>query len=417
MTETTEHPSPAILRRLSTMRDMDQEDLLALSHQLYVHEDTLGKVLLQLGSADQSKLFLLSGSCRLVAADGRVKIIKDTDPSALSPLARLRPSQYQVIAETNVRYLRIADTVFEQTVGKLERNSSMMLENYQVEEEEDLGHMTAQNQLTLQIYEDLNADRLLLPSLPHVALQIGEAVNAENSDANRVATLIETDPAIALKIVKAANSARYGGVSQVATVTEAVTRLGMQNTRILVVAFALRELFRTRSRKLQKHMLALWEHSRRIATLARVLADKVGGFNPHEAMLAGLVHDIGGLAVIGYARDFPEVVEDPMALKSSMHELRGQLSPLILSKWQLPDELVTAAKEAENWQRDHQGKPDYADLVIVAQLHEGLAGDIDLAGVPALARLGLSADQFGVGVGLLNTAHDEVAAVKMLLTG
>lgn len=416
MTETAEHPSPAVLRRLSTLRDLPQEDLQALAHRLLVHEDPKGTVLLQMGSADQSKLFLLGGSCRLVAADGRVKIIEHTDASALSPLARLRPSQYQVIAESNVRYLRIEDAVFDQTAGKLERNSSMMLDSYQVEEEEDLGHMTAENRLTLQIYEDLNSDRLLLPSLPHVAVQIGEAVNADNSDAHRVATLIETDPAIALKIVKAANSARYGGVSQVATVSEAVTRLGMHNTRILVVTFALRELFRTRSKKLQKHMLTLWEHSRRIAALARVLADKVGNFNSHEALLAGLVHDIGGLAVIGYARDFPEVVEQPAALKATLDALRGQLSPMILSKWQLPDELVSAAKEAENWLRDHPGKPDYADLVIVAQLHEGMASGIDPTKVTALARLGLSADELGGG-GLLHNAHAEVAAVKMLLTG
>ena len=417
MTETKQHPSPAVLQRLSTLRELPADELQALSEKLYVHEAGKGGVLLSIGAKDDCTLYLLEGSCRLVADDGGVKIIRHTDPSALAPLARLRPSHYQVVAETDVRYLRIDNGLFEQTVGKLEQSSSQTLETYEVEEEEDLGHMAAENRLTLQIYEDLNSAHLLLPSLPDVAVRIGEAVNDDDSDARRIATLIETDPAIALKIVKAANSARYGGISQVATVTEAVARLGMQNTRILVVTFALRELFRTPSKQLAKRMLVMWEHSLRIAALAQVLGDKVGGFNSHEALLAGLVHDIGGLAVIGYARDFPEVAENPAALESSIQALRSQLGGMILSTWQLPAELVSSAKEAENWYRDHAGPPDYTDLVIVAQLHEGIGGDIDPAKVPALAHLGLSPGEIDRGIELLHDAHEEVAATRELLAG
>jgi HD-like signal output (HDOD) protein len=302
-------------------------------------------------------------------------------------------------------------------VGKLEESSSLTLESYQVEEEDDLGPMDAENRLTLQIYEDLNSGHLLLPSLPEVAVRIGEAVNDEDTDARQIAGLIETDPVIALKIVKAANSARYGGVSQVATVTEAVARLGMQNTRILVLTFALRELFRTPSRQLEARMLALWEHSRHVGALAQVLADRVGAFNAHEALLAGLVHDIGCLAVVGYARDFPDVAQNTVALESSIRTLRSQLSGMILSTWQMPVELVTAAKEAENWYRDHSGPADYADLIVVAQLHEGIGGDIDPARVPAFSRLGLSPSEIDRGLEVLNEAQEEVAAARQLLTG
>lgn len=417
MTETTLHPSPAVLERLSTLRESSPDVLKALSEKLYVHEARKGSELLSIGATDDRTLYLLEGSCRLVAEDGGVKITRHTDTSALAPLARLRPSHYQVVAETDVRYLRIDNSLFEQTLGRPEQGSSLTLETYKVEEEEDLGYMGAENRLTVQIYEDLNSSHLLLPSLPDVAVRIGEAVNEDDADARRIATMIETDPAIALKIVKAANSARYGGISRVATVTEAVARLGMQNTRTLVITFALRELFRTPSRQLSKRMLAMWEHSLRIAALAQVLGDKVGDFNLHEALLAGLVHDIGGLAVIGYARDFPEVAENPAALESSIQALRSQLGGMILSTWQLPPELVSAAKEAENWYRDHPGRTDYADLVIVAQLHEGIGGDIDPAKVPALTQLGLSTSEVDRGIELLHDAHEEVAAARELLAG
>ena len=148
-----------------------------------------------------------------------------------------------------------------------------------------------------------------------------------------------------------------------------------------------------------------------------MLAGKVGGLNEHEALLAGLVHDIGVLAVIGYARDFPDVVEHGNALEASIQSLRSQLGGMILSKWQLPAELVAAAKDAENWYRSHDRKPDYADLVIVAQIHEGVAGDLDPAKVPALSRLGLSPQEVDKGLELLHDADEEIAAAKRLLTG
>lgn len=417
MTATAEHPAPGALRHLSTLRELPQDELHTLSNQLYVHEGRQGNVLLDLGATDEATLYLIEGSCRLIAEDGGIKVVSHTEPSAQAPLARLRPSHYRVVAESDVRYLRIDNELIAETTGSFDQSSALSLETYEVEEEDDSGQMDAENRLTLQIYEDLNTGRLLLPSLPHVAVRIGEAVNNEDSDARRVAALIETDPAIAVKIVKAANSARYGGVSQVATVAEAVARLGMQNTQVMVITFALRELFRTRSRPLEKRMLALWEHSRRIAAMTQVLAEKVGGLNVHEALLAGLVHDIGVLAVIGYARDFPDVVAHDDALDASIQALRSQLGGMILSKWQLPGELVTAAKEAENWYRDHDGKPDYADLVIVVQIHEGIAGDLDPGKLPALGRLGLSPQEVDKGLDLLNDAHEEVAAAKRLLAG
>lgn len=419
MTETNEHPSPAELRKLSTLRDLGDDVIHTLSVQTFVHHAPKGAELLQIGSEDDAILYLLEGTCQLHAEDGAVTMIRHTDNSAKAPLARLRPSHYRVVAKTPVRYLRIAGDLIADSLQPDESHSGLTIENYEVEDEEDLGHMDATNQLTLRLYEDLNTEHLLLPSLPEVAVRIGEAVNSEDADAKRVAKLVENDPAIAVKLIKAANSARFGGFNQVATVNDAVTRLGMQNVRTLVVTFALRELFRTDSKVLKKRMLALWEHSRRIAALTHVLANRIGGFNPHEAMLAGLIHDVGGLAVIGYAREFPEIAEDPIALEASLHAVRGQLSGMMLSKWKLPPELVSAAKDAENWRREHAGKPDYADLVIAAQIHEGVAGGVDPHTVPAIARLGLAINDEHHDLELLNDAEaeSEIAAAKQLLAG
>ena len=127
------------------------------------------------------------------------------------------------------------------------------------------------------------------------------------------------------------------------------------------------------------------------------------------------VHDLGSVAVLGYARDLPDVADNSPALESSIKSLRSQLSGMILSQWRLPTALVSAAKEAEDWYRDKDGPADYADLVIVAQLHEGIGGDVDPTRVPALRRLGLSPTEIDGGLELLHDAHEEVAAARRLL--
>jgi CRP-like cAMP-binding protein len=89
-----------------------------------VHEDRKGGVLLEIGATDDTTLYLLEGSCRLIAEDGGIKVIHHTDTSAQAPLARLRPSHYRVIAETDVRYLKIDNALVTQTTGSFEQASA-----------------------------------------------------------------------------------------------------------------------------------------------------------------------------------------------------------------------------------------------------------------------------------------------------
>ena len=416
MPDTEQHPTVDRLKQLSSLRDLDQSRLEALAPQLTIQAAKRKAVLLDIGATDDCTFYLLDGECRLIAEDGAEKVIRHTEPSAQAPLARLRPSHYRIVAESFVRYLRIDNALLQGDPLPAGSSALPTIEAYEVEEEFEDNDLDAENQLTLRIYEDLNSDRLLLPSLPRVAIRIGEAINDDTSDAQTIAELIETDPAIALKMVKAANSPRFGGVSQIASVVDAVARLGLSNTHLLVITFAMRELFRSDSLALQKRMLAFWEHSRKVAAVTQVLAAKVGGFNASEALLAGLIHDVGGLAVVSYAESFPAVAEDASAMEHSIAAMRSQLGGMILTRWKLPAELTTVAKEAENWYREHPGKADYADLVIVAQVHEGIAGDLDPSQVPALTRLGLAPSDVDRGLDLLNQSREEIAAAEALLS-
>jgi HD-like signal output (HDOD) protein len=415
--ETTERPSLRTLASLSTLQDLDEDQLKQLSGQLVVSRAPKGTRLLSHGSTDESTFYLLEGKLRLEAVDGAVQTMSHEDPSAANPVARLRPSRYDVTAATPIRFLRIDGELLENLVDAAET-----IQLYEVSEETAFGDLALENQLTVRLYEDLNADRVLLPSLPDVAIRVGRAVVEEDSDASTVARIVETDPAISAKLLKAANSARFAGRAQVGRIEDAVVRLGMRTTHHLVVTFALRELFRSPSPSLRERMRDLWEHSCRVAALAHVLAKKTPGVDAEFALLAGLVHDIGALAVLAYAGEVPAEELDPADLESTVQSMRARIGGLLLRRWHLPPELATVAEEAEHWDRQGSDRPDYADLVIVAQLHSyvGTPRQAELPaidGVPAYGKLELGELSPEASVALLDEAAEEIRETEALLGG
>ncbi|MGB5472580.1 MAG: HDOD domain-containing protein, partial [Gammaproteobacteria bacterium] len=114
--------------------------------------------------------------------------------------------------------------------------------------------------------------------------------------------------------------------------------------------------------------------------------------NPEEALLVGLLHDIGTIALINYASHDPQLSSDPAGLEQTISCMRGELGALILRKWKFAPTFVVAARDAEYWLRKHDGVADFADLVIVAQVHERLRNkEIDglprIEDIPAFAKV------------------------------
>jgi HD-like signal output (HDOD) protein len=413
-----QHPSTEVLRRLSTLRELNKQQLELLSSQLVIQTASRGAKLLSRGSNDATTLYLLHGRLRLTAADGATTRLSHEDRSASNPVARLRPSRYDVIAETAVRYVSIDSNLLQ---GDIDRDAGLnSVENYEVHEENDLDEIGGANKMSMRLWQELNSERLLLPSLPDVAIRVGRAVSDEDSDSRKVAELVSADPAISAKLLKVANSARYGGAQPVRTVLDAVVRLGLATTHHLVISFALRELFRSGSAVLQKRMAELWSHSRRVAAISQILARKLRKFDPEFALLAGLIHDIGAVVVVSYARDFPELSDDPQSLEAIVGQLRGQVGKMLISRWQLPSELGEVAQDAENWQRDPESPQDYTDLIIIAQLHSFVgtpqqAGAPAIDKVPAHRRLGLGDLTPEASLILLEEAKEEIRHSEQML--
>jgi HD-like signal output (HDOD) protein len=382
------------LRKIPMVADLPAWKFDAIVDHVALIKLKKGAKVVERGSDDGYTYFLIAGRVSLECDGSPPMVIEANAESLRSPIANLRPRIVDVVATKRARLLRVPDILL--LAIKCGGDATDPDENSADTDSHD-GHASFEDRLPFQLYRDLkDSESSVLPSLPDTAVRIQLAIEDDLSGADAVARLVATDPAMAAKLIRIANSALYGGRSPVETLTAAVVRLGMQATRQLVLTFALKEVFRTRDKRLRQRMRELWEHSAQIAATCFVLAREVDGVNPEEALLVGLVHDIGAIPVINYASHDPQHAPAPEGLEQTISCMRSELGALILRQWRFAPAVVIAVRDAEFWMRGHEGAADFTDLLIVAQVHERLRmkepeGLPPVEDIPAFAKV-LGAD-------------------------
>ena len=255
--------------------------------------------------------------------------------------------------------------------------------------------MIHEDRLFRAVVDALTQDRLTLPTLPEVAMRIGQATQDERATASQLAIEIGRDPAIAVRLLRVANSSALSAGRKVDNIQQAVTRLGMGLVRSLVTGLALEQLFFSRAPALKERLRKTWANSLEVAALAQVLASQCTVLRPELAMLAGLSHEIGALPVIRMAESFGEEVTDMAALDRVIRNLQPRVGRMVLQAWDFPDELVEVPSRWMDFGRTHEGPADYVDVVTVAALQshqnrEGRLAGIDRLRVPAFLKLDIS---------------------------
>jgi HD-like signal output (HDOD) protein len=375
-------PGTETLQQIPMFADLPPWQMEVVEEAVEVVDVRKGRMVLERGSDDGYTYFLREGDIELQAADGNNKTVRIDANTGKTPIANLRPRLFGVKAVTRVYGLRVPDVVLS-AVGCTGRSADDAIT---VESEDQEQRRESESKLGYHLYRDLKTNAAILPSLPDLALRIRKTIDDENSDARAIARLVEADPAMTAKLLKAANSAMYGGLKHVETTSSAVVRLGLRTTRQLLVSFAMKEVFKCDDAHIRNRMRELWKHSAHIAALCFVLAREVRGIDPEEALLVGLIHDVGVIPILNYANRYPELTSENDALETTIARMRGELGAMILRNWRFAPSIVAGAREAENWTYEQHGEADFTDLLVVAQVHERLRKD-DLVGLPPMASI------------------------------
>ncbi|MEC8427657.1 MAG: HDOD domain-containing protein [Pseudomonadota bacterium] len=256
------------------------------------------------------------------------------------------------------------------------------------------------NQVADKVRQELltaiEQDKLVLPTLPEVALRVREVAEDPDASIDQLVSVIGNDAALAARIIKVANSPLLRASKEIVDLKMALMRLGMEYTCNLATGLAMEQMFQATSDMVDKRMREIWSRSTEIAGICHVLCRHRTKLRPDQATLAGLVHRIGALPILTYAENHPELLSDSITLDNVIESLHAQIGDKILEKWDFPAELLKVPSQHLQFDRD-ASDADYADIVTVAVLQSYMAtdhklSDVDYSTVKAFARLGLDTD-------------------------
>jgi HD-like signal output (HDOD) protein len=140
---------------------------------------------------------------------------------------------------------------------------------------------------------------ITLPVFSSAALTLRKAIEQDVYDPAALEKAIDSDPALAAEVLRAANSAFFGGLSPATTIGAAILRLGLRKVGNLVLLASEKSRYAARDPRLAAWMTELWRHASCTALAADWYANKLK--QPRladEAFVGGLVHDIGELFLL-----------------------------------------------------------------------------------------------------------------------
>jgi diguanylate cyclase (GGDEF)-like protein len=215
-----------------------------------------------------------------------------------------------------------------------------------------------------------------LPSLPGVAIRVLELVKQENSSIGTVAKVISGDPALSAKVLRTVNSSFYGLPHRVGTINHALVLLGMRTVKTLALGFSLVSTINAK-KSAKFDYIRFWRQSLYSAVAARTLEKTLKRQAHEEAFLAGLLSDIGTLAMhqaIGEPYDELLAISqgdqiELIRLSREKFDLdHAQVGGMLAEHWKFPQTLVEPIRQHHQLARGGKQFLPLTEIVYVGVL-------------------------------------------------
>lgn len=349
-------PDSSLLMGLHPVGELDSDKRAALAQKGQLSDLRYGE---RLDASVEHRwlVYVVAGSVNLVTSTGSASVAAGS-ARANQPLFSEGRLQEYAVASGTARVLRLDHRLFE-ILQRQQSQSSYEVQETELDETE--------NALFSEVYSACTEGKLDLPALPEVAIKIQTAMRDPDVDVKRLADIVSLDIGVTAGLIRAASSAAYGTGNPVKTVRDAIVRLGLVVARRLALTIAMQQVFRSDSPVLRRRMRELWDRGVEVSVLSFLLA-RHRGLDPEQALLAGLLHDIGAVPILDYMnRHHPDATSDEVEM--ILDKLHGVVGEIVVGSWNINSQLNAAIRESGKWMRDSKGKADHCDVVIVARLY------------------------------------------------
>lgn len=183
-------------------------------------------------------------------------------------------------------------------------------------------------QIKVGVKAAISQENFEIPLLPHVASQVLQMANNPKAGIPEIEALVKQDQVIAAKVIKTANSPFYRGIQTIASLRDAMSRMGLKALKDIVFSLSLHsKIFKIKG--FEPVLEKVWDHSVACAAISQHLAKKIG-IDSEQAFIAGLLHDIGKPVLIQVVADFEENQK-----KMTMQKAKKEFKPFDESKWNM----------------------------------------------------------------------------------
>jgi HD-like signal output (HDOD) protein len=269
-----------------------------------------------------------------------------------------------------------------------------------------------------ELAREVSGGRVELPSFPDVAVRVRKVLADENVSNDQIARVVGSDAGLAARVFTLANSAALSrGGRSVTDMKTAVNRIGHNNVRTAAVSFAIAQLRRANELKhiaveLEQH----WQEATLTAALAYAVATRVRGINADEAMLAGLMHNVGKIYILARAHRHEALFADKRALAQVLRDWHASIGRAIVENWAFPEHIANAIGDQENVDRQVTAG-DLTDVLTVAVMMSAFMDhetdlELNMQGVQAFWRLQLDNEKC---VFVMRDCAEEIALLRTAL--
>lgn len=245
-----------------------------------------------------------------------------------------------------------------------------------------------------ELNEAIEKDTILLPSLPEVALKVRDVAEDEDTTPQEIVDILSQDGSMSARLLQVVNSPLYPSRVVIDDLQMAVTRMGIRQVRDLVMNLAMKQMYQPTSTMMEQQFRKAWSASVEVAAISQMMAVTITkNIRKEQALLAGLIHNIGSLPILLIAENHDHLFYDEEALSALVLELQGRVGAMILKNWNFSPELIDVVTQCYNFEYDHEGDANLIDLVQFTLLQGGFVSDeqapSDWSSIPAFSKMGI----------------------------
>ena len=227
-----------------------------------------------------------------------------------------------------------------------------------------------------QMLEDIAKElsgEVIFPTYFDVVLRLRKVLQDPNQSIGEIAATILIEPLISAKLLHLANSVAFNPEGrEVVDLKSAIARLGINAVRTAAMSIVMSQLMRAKGMaEFAELTHSLWEHSIKSSAAARIIAKTMTRLNPEEAMLAGLIHDLGAFYMLYRATQYEELRHRPDTVKYLIMQWHESIGVSLLSALGIPEEIIDATADHDHIRPNPSPIRSFSDVVYVANMLVG----------------------------------------------